>query len=707
MIEQQRESIDLKALMGMLRRQYRLIAMCCLFVLAVAGAYLFQTTPMYRATALVMVDPSRKNLLESTDPQVLNSGSESARIESEVTILTSDKVLLGTIEAAGLMADAEFGPKLGLTDKIRLALGASVPTAQDPTALIYDTLKRLREAVLVRRSGLTYILSVGVASRSGEKSAAIANALARTYIDQQLAAKRESTLGASAVLQGQLETARGVLAQSEQRLDLFIQSNIGQIGAETGNADLVSLSARLKQIETDRLAREVRQQEAGVALAAQDWTTLSESLGNAAIGQLEKERASVQTRLGSAPAGSAEETDLRSQLAELDGHLAEVGASVVSSLQDEVARLASSSNQMRQDLRTAVLGSSLAPKTLTEIYQFQQEADIAQRQYGTLLSRMRDLETQAALQVADSRVVSEALPAREPYAPKIKLVLALALLLGLGGGLGMALLNEYYVGGIVSAQQLASLIPAPVLAVVGRIDLQPGGLSVADTVVDKPFSAYAEAFRKMRAGIDRVTAHSPGSKVILVSSSVPGEGKTSVALALARTYALAGKRTLLIDGDMRKPSLHSHIGVNPERGFLDYLLSTDTSSQGEGFYTRDTKTRAAVIVGRGRPSVPTDQVVQSRAFEELVTKAREMLDVVVIDTSPVVPVVDARYMAPFADAVVMVVRFASSTQSDTRETYAHLREAAGPDTPILSVLNIDEGDAQRYRYRDYYSDYTS
>lgn len=706
MIEQQ-ETIDIKILVGVLRRQYRLIVMCVMFFLAVAGAYLFQATPMYRSTALIMVDPSRKNLLESADPQMLNSSSESARIESEVAIVKSDRVLLSAIEKARLMSDPEFGPKMGLTDKIRLALGLEVATERDPISQTYATLKRLREAVTVQRSGLTYLINIGVASESGDKSAQIANALAATYIDLQLAAKRESTMGASEVLQDQLETARAVLADSEQRLDRFISANIDQIGEETGNAELVSLNSRLRQIENDRLSLEVRKQEADVALVSRDWENLAQRLGNEALLALEAERRQVEARLAGAPAGSADEMDLRGQLEKLDEQLIDLGSNAVNSLRDEVSQLSSSSNQLRQDLRQSVLGSALAPQTLTTIYEFQQEADIAQRQYSTLLSRMRDLETQAALQVADSRIVSEALPARTPFAPNTKLVLALALLLGLGGGVGLALLNEYYVGGIVSAHQLATVIPAPVVAAVPRFNQQPDQLSVADNVVEKPFSAYAEAFRKLRAGIDRLIDPDKKTKVILVCSAVPGEGKTSVALSLARTYALAGKRTLVVDGDLRKPSLHGHIGNEPQQGFLEYLLSDEHFMHSEGFYTLDTKTNAAVIVGRGRPTVPTDQVIQSRAFEELISRAREVLDVVVIDTSPVVPVVDARYMAPYADAIVQVVRYALSTQSDTRETYEHLREAAGPETPIVSVLNIDETGVQRYRYRDYYNDYTS
>jgi uncharacterized protein involved in exopolysaccharide biosynthesis len=168
-MEKQIDTIDIRALIGILRRQNRLIIMACILALGLAGLYLFQATPLYRANALFMIDPSRKNLLETTDPQMLNSTSESARIESEVAILKSDKVLLTTIERAGLISDPEFGPRLGLADKIRMAIGVQVDTDRDPEEITFATLKRLRDAVTAQRSGLTFIVSVGVSSESGEK----------------------------------------------------------------------------------------------------------------------------------------------------------------------------------------------------------------------------------------------------------------------------------------------------------------------------------------------------------------------------------------------------------------------------------------------------------------------------------------------------------------------------------------------------------
>ena len=531
--------------------------------------------------------------------------------------------------------------------------------------------------------------------------------LARTYIDLQLGAKRDAVLGSSEVLQNQLETARNALSQSEQRLDSYIQANIQQISADTGNAGLLTLSDQVRRTETDRLAREIRQQDAEAALARQDWTGLADSLGKQAIEALETQRNSLEARLGTTAPESELAIDLRAQLSEIENEINAIGTSAINALRDEVSSLTTSSIALRQQLRTEILGATLAPATLTAIYELQQESDISQRQYTTLLSRMRDLETQAALQVADSRIVSEALPAPEPYAPNTKLVLALALLMGLGGGIALSLLNEFYLGGVVSASQLANLTPAPVLASVPRVDQRPEQLSVADTVADAPFSAYAEAFRKLRAGIDALSPPQARARIIMVSSAVPGEGKTSTALALARTYALSGHRTLLIDADLRKPSLHGHLGITPQRGFLDYLSADESDIPEEEFYTLDQKSRAALIFGRGRPAQPTDQVLQSSIFADFLTRAREVVDIIVIDTSPVVPVVDARYIAQHADAVVLVARYATSRQSDTRECYEHLRQSARAGVPIVAALNIDETGTQRYRYKDYYVDYTT
>jgi len=264
------------------------------------------------------------------------------------------------------------------------------------------------------------------------------------------------------------------------------------------------------------------------------------------------------------------------------------------------------------------------------------------------------------------------------------------------------------VGGITSAQQLANLGPAKVVGTIPRQDQTNAQASVADNVVEAPLSVFSESVRRLRAAVDHAVINQPGrGKVVMIASSIPAEGKTSIAIALARTYAVAGKRTLLIDSDLRKPSVSKYLALEPKMGFLDYLRDPENFGNIESFYDVDPKSRAGIIMGRGRSAVPTDQLLQSATFESILENARLAMDITIIDSPPVVPVVDARYIAPHVDAVVICVRYGVTSQSDVREAYAQIADSVRPGTPILAVLNLDEGKMKSYRYSGYYADYAA
>jgi capsular exopolysaccharide synthesis family protein len=278
----------------------------------------------------------------------------------------------------------------------------------------------------------------------------------------------------------------------------------------------------------------------------------------------------------------------------------------------------------------------------------------------------------------------------------------------LGVGLGLAFLNEYYVGGVASGSQLANLLPIPVGAVIPLTQALRENASVADTVPLQPLSVFSESLRKLRASIDQAwRGKASGCKVIMITSAVPGEGKTSLALSLARTYALSGKNVLLIDADLRKPSLHKHVNAPPRGGLLEYLSGDAALAADPSFFLADTLSPASLVVGGGRPTQATDQLLQSETFAALIEMARARLDIVIIDTSPLVPVVDARYIAPYVDAALLVVRFSATTQTDLRYAYDQLSSALGPDALAFSVLSIDEQKSGNYRYSGYYNTYTN
>lgn len=694
--------IDIKEIFSILRRQARLILLTLAVILSIAFIFLVRATPLYTASTLLLVDTAQKNLLDPSQASSANASVENSRIESEVEILKSDSVVLQTIQNAQLFNDDEFGPSIGLTDRFRAALGFEMSALPSGEVLLQSTLNSFKDALSVRRRGLTYLIAVSVTSDDPEKAAELANLHAEMYIQQQITAKVESALATRDVLFAQLDSAEARLSISDRAFSDYIEANIDTLVEEIGTDSVAALRDRLSQASALRNAAEQNRDVALAALGTADWDTLSATIGDAALASLAQERSRLVRQLSDADSGSQESINLQAGLDRIEQMLATQGEAAISALDGTIRQMAESSETLLGTLRSEVIGSELSSETLTVIYRLQQEAAIAQNQYDTLLLRVRDAEAQALVQVGDSRIVSNALPPNGPSFPNKKLVLALALVLGLGLGTALAFLNEFVFGGVTSASQLGNIVNARVGAVIPKVNMRADEATVADKIVTEPMSLFAEAFRRLRATIDRNVPDQPGrGKVIMVTSSIPAEGKSSDALAIARTYAEAGKRTLLIDADLRKPTLHKFIGTEPSSGLLEFLKSSNDEDRND-FYDADPKSPLGVIMGRRRSDTPTDAPLQSQAFQNLLNNARDALDVIVIDTAPLVPVVDARYIAPYADCVVLCVRFGITNQSDLRASYEQLMDSVRPDTKIVTVLNCFEGRENTYRYSGYY-----
>lgn len=704
------DEIDLKALFETMRRQAGLILATAALFVAGAIFYLFSVTPIFTATTLVLVDPTQKDILEPGAAGNVNQSFASSRVDSEVEIMRTDAVALTVVDKAKLINDPEFGPRISLREKFETAIGIRRDRETDPEAVVRGVVQRFKNATGIQRKGRTFLISVSVSSESPQKAADLANILASSYIEQQVQTKIRSSLDARNVLQKQINVARARLAESERALDEFIQANLKRIEQEAGRTDVTLLAEQLKQLESSRLQREVALRRSQEELAARDWASLVTQLESEALTQLERERASIRQRLGQVVAESQEAVNLRAELAVLESQLEEAARNELSALQQQVNQLGSQEEETRREIRNTLISGQLPPDLLARIFEIQQEAAIARAQYQNLLARSQDLENQAGVQIADSRVVSAAMAPTSPSFPNKKLVLALALVLGGGLGVFFGFLREFFVGGFTSSEQLQDALSAPVASAVPLAPTLDGNeRTPADKVVTAPLSPYAEAIRRLRASIDhhlgvdnsREDGAPREAPVILITSTVPNEGKTTTALALSRTYALAGRNVLLIDADLRKPGLHRFLGVEPSSGFLEYLRNPGQYSTLEEFSIADPLSNATVILGKGRSATPTDQLVSSKEFEGVVKGARQAFDIIIIDSPPLLPVVDGRYLAKYADAVVMVVRWASTSQSELRAVRGPLRESMRPEAPLLAVMSHQEGSSRR-KYAYYY-----
>ncbi|WP_224702744.1 GumC family protein [Devosia aquimaris] len=697
---------DIRGIFSLLRRQLRLILVTVIAVVGLATLVAFSLTPTYTASALVLVDPSNKNLL-NPETQMTTAGADSARIDSEVELARSDNVLLRVISDRNLTTDKEFGVSLGLTARILSFLRVAEPTLPSGQQALNETLTALRNATSVQRRGLTYLVSVQVRSEDPAKAADLANAITEVYIQDQLASKVNSVMSSRDILQARIAQARDAIGRSESSFDDFIQSNMQLISEDTGRTDLANMQAELQALAEARTSDTSTIAEVQKSLQDNNWSSLVSELQSDALAELERQRTQLVGSLNSATDASAE--SLRAQLAEIEQRLRTTATAEVNNLEQSVRATQDRETSLRQNLREEVLKSPLSGDVLAQLYELQQGAELARTQYQTLLARAQELGAQADLQLADSRIVSPALEPQSPSFPNKALIIAVAAVFAIGLGVVLALLYENLIGGFTSEEQVSSVLRTPVAATIPRERAKSERESIANLMVTSPLSVFAESVRRTRAAVEnsmKVSATPrPGGKVVMVTSTMPNEGKTTLALALARSYSLFGQSTLLIDCDLRKPSIHRHLNLEPDHSLLDLLSETTAEKDFSQVVLTDALTATSMIVGSRRSDIPTDQLLAGKAFQRLLDAARASFDVVVLDTPPVGPVVDGLYLAQFVDAIVFVTRWASTSQREARRAVESLTVSKPAEAKITTVLNQQDLTRSGYgrKYGSYYS----
>lgn len=706
---------ELRNLVGLLRRQLRLILIVLVVAVGLAALVVFSLTPRYSASVLLLVDTSQKNLLDP-DYQGGNAEIDNARVDSEVEILQSTSILMTVIKEMSLVRDPELGVKLGLVDRVMAFLQVARPTLPSGDAALGRVLNTLRGAIEVDRRSRTNLIDITVTTEDPKRAADIANVWAAAYIQDQVAAKVNSSLMSRDALQARMKQAREAIVTSEGAFDAFINSSLSQIVTETGRTDIAGMRDRLADLTSTRAADSNRAELAQASLNQRNWTTLAKTLQSEALNELDRQQRELNTRIQTA---SIDQTvDLRAELAKVEQRLIDAAAGELNSLRQSVYEAQSQEGEVRQQLRTAVLSSSLSPDILAKIYELQQGSELARAQYQTLLTRIQDMESQASLQVADSRVVSAALTPSRPSFPNINLTLALAGLAGLGLGVVLAFLRENILGGILTEEQASAVLRVPIAAALprekgaSRDGASAGGL--ADLMVTAAMSSFPEGVRRIKVAIDQATHRkalktgvAPGNGkavVIMVTSSTANEGKSTVALSLARAFALARRSVVIIDCDLRKPTIHKMLGLNPSTSLIDYLKDDQAALDLSAITEKDVASEARVIVGARPSDVPTDQLITGRAFARMLSKVRETYDIVILDTPPVGPVVDGLYLAQAVDFILFILRSGTTSQTEAKMALASLKGAKAPDTELQAVLNQQERASASYKgkYESYY-----
>jgi capsular exopolysaccharide synthesis family protein len=559
----------------------------------------------------------------------------------------------------------------------------------------------------VRRSNL---VEVSFYSEDPKLAARIANQLANDYIEQNLQVKWDETVKASEWLQGQLVGLKAKLEKSEDALQAYAQANAILFVEEKKNL----ANERLAQLQTEftKAQSERFQKEALYGLVQG--------------GKVQDLPGFLSNRLVQ---------DLAVRLSELERDYAQLTSTVkpdypkAVALKNQIDTLQAGLDRQKKALaqniideyRSAVvnqeyLGDALEAqkKEVNEIAErsiqyniLKREVDTNKQLYEGLLQRLKEAQVSAGLKASNIRIVDAAEIPEEPVRPRVLLNLALGVILGVGLGIGLAFFQEYLDNTIKTPDEVESLLRLPSLGIlpsmVGRGAGKEIGEEAAALSTTQPTApaiqtspAFQEAFRSLRTSI--LLSANPVPRTILITSALPGEGKTTITVNLGATLASLGNKVVIVDCDMRRPACHRSTGVQNKPGFVQCLTGHVTLP--EAILPVPGVADLSVIPCGPIPPNPAE-VLSAPVTVELLRRLREEFEYVLVDSPPLLSVADSRILATATDAVVLVVR-AFSTPYDAVRRARSLLYGAGARILGVALNDVDvrrDGYAYNYYYR--------
>lgn len=716
------DQFDLRRLSNMFRRRLRLFGAIAGLVFIAVVLVTMTATPMYTATANVMLDTRREQV---TNVEAVLSGlpADSSVVDTEVEIIKSRRLAERVVNALQLDQDPEFNPALGspgpvgaIKGVISGAIAAVRPQeAEDSAIAEQKAQERVVDSVLqglsVRRSGLTYVINVSFEAESAPKAATIANKFAELYLLEQLEAKFDATQQATTWLNSRLEGLRDQVLAAEASVQQYRIANnlLSAAGTNLTEQEISNYNMTLSQARAQVAEDEARLNTARSQLArGSTGDDLGEALSSPVIQQLRQQRATVSARVADLQGRYGER---HPEMLTANRQLSDIDAQIQAEIQRIISNLEAKVQVSRQ--RAAAIGGSLSSARGTlagnnqaqvRLNELERTAEASRTLYESYLNRYKETSSQQGIETSDARVVSQATIPTGQSSPKVPLNLALGLVLALGAGVAAVVLAEMLDAGLATAEDVEQRLDVSYLGAIPLLASVAEGKisSPIDYVIEKPLSSFAEAFRNLRASVTYSRLGEP-VKVVAITSSLPGEGKTTTSVCLARSAAQQGLRVVLVDCDLRRRSVNRLFGAEPTRGLIEVLAGEASL---EEVLTTDQVTGARLLPLAKSSLTPKD-VFGSAAMDRLLDELRRTYDLVILDTAPVLPVADTRVLAPKADVVVFLAHWRKTPQHAIEAAF-RLLSGTGAHLAGVALTQVDMKQQSKYGYGDpgyYYAEY--
>ncbi|MBO9378344.1 AAA family ATPase [Sphingomonas histidinilytica] len=652
------------------RRHLWLFLGVAFLILAAVALRTVMMVPIYTSTASVVIEPRTNDVIE-VQSVVPNLPKDSDVVDTEVRMITSPTLAMRVA-----------------TDLSRQ--GYDVGPIRTEAELAHTAALLLRK-VAVARSGLTYVIDITASSDRSDMAAAIANTFARQYVAAQTDAKVGATRSANVWLNRRMTELRAAAGAADAALQNYKIRNglMSAQGATMAEQEVSSLNQQISLARADLAEKQGRFNAARAQLQrGGKGADVGAALGSGTVASLRareaeasQQLAQLETRYGEL---YPEVKTAKSQLADIRAQIQQEIDRILSSLEADV-RVASSRLASLQGSQSQAKGS-LASNSAAQVgyLELERRAEASKQIYEAFLNRSKETAAQEGLQQPDARISALGAVPLLPDSPNIKLAILFGIVGALLGGLVAVALAEYFQRGVQTKADVERRLRVRYAGAVPSLGSTLGGLRETETpqdyIISHPFSSFAESLRSLRAFV----ALRSRARTLAITSPLPQEGKTTTSVCLARTAALAGTSTVLVDCDLRRRGSSEMLGIRPRVGLIEVLSG---EARLDDALVIDEAT-GLHILGTPEAQPSAYDPLTPANLDKLLRQLRERFEFVVVDTAPILGVADARAVASSVDSVLVITRW-RKTSINAAEAAIELLVDANANIAGLALTQVD------------------
>ena len=701
----------------------RLLFSVALFIIVIGAINLMQQKSRYTASSSVMIGVPKSQVVDIEavlggiatgndtaiigEIEVLQSRELAKKVIDKLDLLTREEFNPGLRPAGGLLSHLSLGQYI--PDDWKLALGKTPP--EEPTE--EERNQRLAATATdiflgkLKVSQLSYsnVVKINFESLDPGLAARVANELPESYIIGQMEAKFEATEKATTWLNDQLSELKDKVAASERAVEMYReQHGLDEVkGSGVVTEQLLAINSQLIIARAERAETEARLRHLQSLMKGSrtEIESASEVLSSTLIQALREQEAQVMRKASELSteygAKHPKMLQVEAEIRDIQDRIKREIQKIASGLKNEVDVARTRERSLKESLDELKQASGLQNQEAVQLRALEREASANRTLFETFLGRFKETSSTSGMEEADARVISKAEVPRSASYPKkkstlIKIIIGAFFVAGI-----LVFVIQAITPGLLSPEQLENELGIPAIGLIPLV----AKAEPQDYILDKPHSSFGEALNSLKTSLI-LSGPDEAVKTIQITSAVPEEGKSTLALSFARLLAMSGKKVMLVDADLRRASLEKKLGLpTNSKGLTDLVMSNETNLA--GFFIKDEKSEVLIMPKGGAKYVNASDIFSSHRMETIIAILRKKFDYVIFDTPPVMAVSDARILGRLVDKTVFVVQWDKTPRKVIKAALQQLKQSdvdiAGC---VLQQVNLKRYGSYGYGDSGYY-----